>query len=216
MATWDSADLLARCRDEAQEPSAGTATTDAQWYSLLTASQHRVYRLFAQHVPHVLVGAPVALSTADGGATYTFPSSVYPLGYAEVREGTDGRVLWSGPNESWVADFVFEGDALRIPNGQTRTFSSGLYARYVTTPGTIDASTEPTLTPDWARILLVYDAVKTWASQGGLRDPSTWAQKFQHEWSGDPAVAGDVGICGALKTQIRRPGRDAMRQRRWL
>lgn len=212
---WDSADLLARARDESQEPSGGTATTDAQWYRLLTASQHRVYRLFAQHIPHVLMGAPTALTTSDGGVTYTFPSSIYPLGYCVIREGTDGRILFSGPSWSWFADFVWEGDNLRTPNGQSRTYSDGLYAQYITPPGTIDASTQPTLTPDWTRILIVYDAVKEWAGQGGLRDPSVWAQKFQHAWAGDPAVLGDVGIMGALKTQIRHPGIDGLRARRW-
>lgn len=215
MALWDSADLLQRCRDESQEPLMGTVTTDAQWYSLLTASQHRVWRLFAMHCPHVLVGAPVALSTSDGGSTYSFGATVYPLGYAELREGLDGGMLWSGPNWSNVADFVFEGNRLRVPNGQTRTFSSGLYARYVATPGTIDAATEPTLVPDWARILLVYDAVKEWAGQGDLRAPERWAQKFQHAWAGDPAVSGDVGIMGALKTQIRYPGIERKR-RQWI
>lgn len=206
MADWDSADMLQRCRDEAQEPEMGSTTTAAQWYRLLTAAQHRVYQLFAMHCPHVLVGAPVQLITNDDGHTYEFPSAVYPLGYAELREGENGRVLFSGPNWSVAADFVFEGKQLRIPNGQTRTFSGGLYARYITPPGTLDAVTEPTLEPDWARILIVLDAVKEWAGQGALRDPTMWAQKFQHRWAGDPAISGDVGIMGALKTQIRAPG----------
>lgn len=206
MADWDSADILARARDEAQEPTAGSVTTDAQWYRLLTAAQHRIYRLFAQHCPHILVEPPVALTTGDDGLTYQFPSDVYPLGYAELREGLDGRLLWSGSNWSWCGDFVFEGNQLRTPNGQSRSYSDGLYARYITPPGTIDGSNQPSLRPDWARILIVLDAVKEWAGQGGLRDPSIWAQKFQHAWAGDPSVLGDVGIMGALKTQIRFPG----------
>lgn len=214
MAPWDSADLLQKCRDEAQEPSGGTSTTDAQWYALLTTSQHRVVRLLAQHVPHAMAQGGF-LTTSNGGLSYQFDSNVYPLGYAELRDGQDGRVLWSGPDWSSSADFVFEGNQIIFPNAVTRTFSGtgGLYARYIRTPTTISAAVEPTLRPDWARILIVYDATKEWAGQGGLRDSSVWAQKFQHTWAGDPAILGDVGVLGALKTQLRYPGIDPFRRR---
>ncbi len=215
MATWDSADLLQRARDEAQEPLGGTPTTDTQWYSLLTASQLKVYRMLAATVPHANVGAPAALTTSDGGLTYAFPSSVFPLGYCVVREGLDGRVLWSGTETSWSADFVFEGDQLRTPNGQARTYSNGVYARYITMPAAISASAAPSLTPDWARILIVFDAVCEWAGQGGLRDPEPWRVKFNKAWSGDPEALGDIGVLGALRTQLRYQGVDGTRGRRW-
>lgn len=218
MALWDSADLLEKCRAEAQEPEGGTSTTDAQWYALLTTSQHKVVRLLAQHVPHVMAQAGT-LTTANGGLSYTFTDDVYPLGYAELRDGPDGPVLWSGSDWSSSADFVFEGNRIVFPNLASRIFTGSgvsgvLYARYIRTPTTISASVEPSLKPDWARILIVYDAVKEWASQGGLRDSSVWAQKFQHAWAGDPAILGDVGIMGALKTQLRYPGIDPLRRRR--
>lgn len=206
MATWDTADLLQRCRDEAQEPSSGTTTTAAQWYTLLSNAQHRVYRLFAQHVPHVLAGAPTAMTSSDGGYTYSVPSGAYPIGLAEIRDGRNGPLLVPGADFSNVADFVWEGDAIRIPHGRTRTFANGLYIKYIVPPTVIDASTEPTLTPDWARILLVYDAVEEWAGQGSLRDPAMWAAKFAKAAFGDGV---DVGIIGTLKGQIVNQGADA-------
>ena len=208
MADWDSADLLSRCRDEAQEPSGGTATTDAQWYSLLTASQHTVYRLFAQHVPHVLAGVPVAMTSSDGGYTYAVPSDAFSLGYAEVRHGRTGPLLIPGADFSDHADYVWEGNQIRIPSGRTRSFGNGLYIKHIAPPGTVDASTEPTLTPDWSRILMVYDAVKNWAAQGGLRDPSPWAQKYRETAYGDGV---DGGILGTLKSQVVNLGADGGR-----
>ena len=206
MADWDSADLLQRCRDEAQEPEAGTTTTAAQWYRLLTGAQHTVYRLFAQHVPHVLVGTPTALTSSDGGETYALPSGAFSYGYAEVRHGRAGPLLTPGADFSDRADFVLEGDSLRIPGGRTRTFGNGLYLRAVAPPGTVDASTEPTLQPSWARILMVYEAVRQWAGQGALRDPSVWAEKYREEAYGDGV---NIGILGTLKTQLVNQGADA-------
>lgn len=205
MADWDSADLLARCRDEAQEPETGTNTTAAQWYRLMTQSQHTVYRLFAQHVPHVLVSAPAAMTSSDGGATYVVPSSAFALGYAEIRHGRNGPLLLPGADFSDRADFVWEGDRIRIPHGKTRTFSNGLYIRHIAPPGTIDANTEPTLEPDWSRILIVYDAVKQWAGQGNLRDPAVWAAKYREAAYGDGV---DGGILGTLKSQLVAQGAD--------
>lgn len=217
MALWDSADLLEKCRAEAQEPEGGTSTTDAQWYALLTTSQHKVVRLIAMHAPHAMVTSAFLTKNGDG-ESYSFPDGVYPLGYAELRDGHEGPVLYQGPNWSHTADFTLRGNVILFPpNFRSREFSGfGLFAWYVPSPSTISASVEPTLKPEWARILMVYDAVKEWAGQGGLRDPSIWAQKFQHTWAGDPAISGDVGIMGALKTQFRNPGIDGLRRRgRW-
>jgi hypothetical protein len=206
VADFDSADLLARCRDEAQEPTVGTTTTAAQWYALLTASQHRVYRLFAMHVPHVLMSAPTAMTSSDSGYTYTVPSSVYPYGLAEIRHGRSGPLLTPGAEFSNTADFVWEGNKIRIPHGVSRTFGNGLYIRYIAPPSSVSASVEPTLTPDWARVLLVFDAVREWAGQGNLRDPAIWSDKFALAAFGDGL---DVGIIGTLKGQLVNQGADA-------
>lgn len=184
----------------------GTTTTDAQWYTLLSNAQHKAYRLFATHCPHVLMTAPTAMTSSDGGYTYGTPGGVYPLGLAELRHGRNGALLTPGADFSDAADFVWEGNQIRIPGGRTRTFANGLYIRYVAPPSSISASVEPTLTPDWARILLVYDAVAEWAGQGNVRDPSIWVEKYTKAAYGDGV---DIGILGALKGQLVNQGADA-------
>jgi hypothetical protein len=205
VARWDSSDLLSRCRTEAQEPESGTTTTDAAWYTLLSDAQDTVYRLFAQHVPHVLVSAPTALTSSDGGYTYATPSNAFVYGFAEIRHGRAGPLLEAGADYSSTADFVWEGDSIRMPHGRTRTFGDGLYLRYIAPPAAVSASVEPTLTPDYARVLMVYEAVKQWAGQGALRDPSIWDAKYQRAAYGDGV---DVGIIGTLKMQLANQGAD--------
>jgi hypothetical protein len=79
-----------------------------------------------------------------------------------------------------------------------RTFSSGLYIRYVPVGGTVAAATEPTL-PVQFRLLLVPRAVVLYATRGGVRDPLPFIREEQKIWSGDPNILGDLGILGALK-----------------
>src|SRR5687768_809057 len=94
---WDSADLLQRCIDMAARPTADQEMSDARWYRRLTEAQSYWYGVFAAHVPHVLYGAPVLLTTADSGATYTFPAGIFPMGRVVIRASRSGEVLTSGP-----------------------------------------------------------------------------------------------------------------------
>lgn len=208
MATWDSADLLSRVQKLTDSPTLDNSMTTAQWYTLLANAQQRVTRLLSSHVPDVLVGAPVALTSADGGYTYTFPSNDTPLGLTELRHGRGGAVLSPGADFSDYADYVWEGDLIRMPNGRTRTFPNGLYARYSVMPTDLDGSTAPTLQPPWARILVVYGAAEDWATIF-QRDPSPYARLYQREAFGDPMSAGEVGIIGALKSAVLGRGSDA-------
>jgi hypothetical protein len=208
MADWDSADLLARVKALTDSPTLDNSMTDAKWYTLLSNAQQRMYRVVASHVPEVLVGAPLALSTADGGYTYTFANSVVPMGLAEVRHGTTGEILIPGAAFSDYADFVWEGATIRMPNGTHRTFANGLYARYVAPPSAISATVQPTLLPADARILLVYSAADEWATMFG-RDPAPYARMCQKELFGDPMMPGDVGIIGRLKQSVFGRGADA-------
>lgn len=204
MAAWDSADLLARCYMEAKRPSTDTSTSDAEWYQRLSVAQDQWITVFAQHCPHVLVGAPELVTSSDGGETYDL--DYYPLGGVELRHGRRGEILIPGPEFSDAADFTIEGQTIRIPNGQTRSFANGLYARYVPTGTVISASVEPTFQPPWARQLLVLQAVADWAREGGLRDPAPYLQKLQHRAWGDPMNPGDTGVVGGLKQQYYAQG----------
>ena len=73
--------------------------------------------------------------------------------------------------------YLFESDKIRWPGQKTRTFADGPYARFVTMPGLLNASTAPTLKPLYARELIVYDAAERAAVRVGL-DPTPFGQMF--------------------------------------
>lgn len=181
MATYDSADLLARVKRLAERPSSDEEMADSDWYALLTDAQHHYYRQFATYCPNILLSAPTLLTSSDGGYTYAMPSSAVPL-YVEVYDAQNGRILQPGAYFDSNADYVWEGTRLRIPKGQTKTFDSGPYVRYIASPSDISGSTEPTLVPASARMLLVYRAAREWAMQGGYRDPSVYERAEDRLW----------------------------------
>jgi len=208
VADWDSADLLARIKRLTDAPALDEAMTDADWYQYLTQGQQRIVRIIATHAPGALMEAPATLSTADGGVTYTFPNSDFPLGYAEIRDGRAGSVLTPGSDFNEWADYVLEGSRIRMVGGRARTFGNGLYCRYVKLPAAISASSEPTLQPEPMRELIVYAGAEEWAMTGGLRDPAPYASLLQKKLSGDPMIPGDTGWLGSLKTRVFGQGSD--------
>lgn len=202
MALWDVAWMLQQAKYHFNRPSSDLGMTDAIWYALFTEGQSKWYNIIATHAPKALYGAPELLTTSDSGATYDFASTPFPGGQIELRASRSGEVLTIGEEWDSGADFTWEGDTLRVPDGQTRTFSAGPYARYVAAPTAIDASTEPTLKPPSARILIVYDALANAAVRMGSHDPATFRDLEQRAAWGDPRSPGDAGIIGALKTQV--------------
>jgi hypothetical protein len=156
--------------------------------------------------------APTALSTADSGETYTFGNDadsvpLVPLAVV-VYASKDGRILRPGTYWDLQADYVWEGDRIRFARGRTKEFSDGPYARFITPPGEISASIQPTLKPKRARALLVYRAVALWASRGGTRDPQRYFDLEERAWVGRPEI-GDYGLLGQLKTQNPFQGMEA-------
>jgi hypothetical protein len=162
MAYLDTADLLARCKRILNRPSTDAAIADADWYAFMTDAQDRAFHDLAPRVPDAMYGAPVALGTSDSGATYTFASTVFPIGHVRIyptRSAIPDSPLVEG------VDYLHEGDAIRIPNGRTRTFSDGgPWARWITPPGVIDGSTPATLIAPALR-LVVYGAVSLGAER---------------------------------------------------
>ena len=203
MAYSTSAELLAGFKFFGMIPSTAETPTDAEVYVLLSKGQEKVFEMFAVHFPEVLYGAPGLMTTADGGYTYSFASSVFPYGSVEIRSSRSGALLT--PTTDWgEGDFVWEGDSIRIPNGKTRTFADGPYARCIAPPADITASVEPTLVPAMARALIMYYALYLWAERGaGMNqaDPNRYLGMFQSAWSGDPRIPGDTGILAVLKRQ---------------
>lgn len=212
MALYDSADLLAGCKRTAARPATDgdkgptDATSDDLWYALLTEAQMLWVREFATHFPQVM-WTMEKLTTADAGLTYDFLAE--PLGDYEIRQSPTGRLLLPGPEWDPGYDFVPSGNKIRFQGQKAKQFADGPWARYVKTPGVINASTQPTLSPTHARQLLVYRACIFWAQRGGLRDPAPYQQNENDLWFGDP-LTGRVGILGALKQQVFLQGNDAV------
>lgn len=208
MACQTSAELLAYFRSECGLPTVNDELTDAAVYAYLTLAQQAVSRQVATIAPGSQVGAPELLTTADGGYTYQFAS--YPYGHAEVRESRTGELLVPGAEYDGNADFAQEGQTIRWTDGKSRTFGDGPYARYAAEPGEVDGSTEPTLKPASARVLVVYKALDMWATKGGYRDPQPYREQYNLLAWGQQ---GDPGILGALRTQYAfqggYPGRTA-------
>ena len=203
MATWDTADLVRRCLFKARRPDTDEEMLDSSgvsyWYDLLTEAQSYWYALFASYVPDALYGPPVLMTTEDCGYTYNFgtvAAPIYPMGHTEIRETRGGRVMI--PGTDWQErDFVMEGSRIRMPNGRSRTFTDGPYARFVTEPPAITAAVQPSLTPPSARILLVNRALILWAGAGGLRDPSPFEREEAANWA---------AILNRLRTQYHLAG----------
>jgi hypothetical protein len=152
------------------------------WYTFLTLAQGEVYPALFSRFPDLAFSAPILLTTADGGYTYTFGTdadgaAVRPSGHAEIYPD-----LQSIPDSPLLpgADFLLEGALIRIPNHRTRTFANGPYARMVLRPDTpISASVQPLLQPKNLRMLLVWKALESWASRPGSgASPTYYTQQY--------------------------------------
>ena len=200
MADWDSADLLARCKVLAQRPATDSQQLDADWYSFLEEGQEHWIGQFAIHCAWTNMKAPTLLTTSDSGETYDFPVGTDRPLAVTLYQSKSGRLLRPGTFWDLASDYVWEGNHIRFPGGKTKTFSDGPYARYVASPTSLDASTEPVLLPKRARKLVVYWAVAEWAARGGMRNPKPFYDLMDRAWYGNPAL-GDLGLLGELKTQ---------------
>lgn len=187
MALFDSADLLARCKVLLNRPTSDESLDDTLvWYTFLGYAQQRLMGLLAFHAPESNYGAPTLLTTGDSGLTYTFGTvasvNISPIGHIELRESKTGAMI--PPASEWdnsTLAYLFESDTIRWPGQKSRTFSDGPYARFVTMPGVLNASTAPTLKPIYARELLVYDACERAAVRIGS-DPTPFGQMFDARW----------------------------------
>jgi hypothetical protein len=205
MAIHDAAELLADCKRLAQRPSTDQQQLDPDWYAFLTDAQEHWYGQFSIHCPWVIMTAPTQMTAGSGNLTYTFGTdadgtNIEPLAVV-IFEASDGRILRPGTYWDDAADYVWEGNKIRFPRGAAKTFSSGPYARFITPPAVVSASSEPTLLPKRARKLMVYWAVAEWARRGGIRDPAPFEKKMDDVWFGKPEQPGDVGLLGELKLQ---------------
>ena len=218
MALYSSSDLLDRFRRYADRPSTDEDLLDADIYAYLTDAQVQVVGELAALFPRLLMSAPTLMTTADSGVTYTVGTdsegaTIYPFGHAEVyAQATNGQEMYGSTYGAYNGDFVFEGGAIRVPSGNTRTFNSGPYIRYVALPITISASVEPILNPKQVRVLLLYRALVLWANTGGHRDPRPFEDMYQTAWLGSNRTG---GLLAMLTTQYRQSGNAALAGVEW-
>lgn len=205
MALYDSADLLQRLRDRLARPSTDEALPDAMAYRFLGDAQRRLYELLAAHAPEAVLGAPVKLTTADSGATYTFGTdgdgaNLVPLGGLVLLASPTGPPIYPASDfDAGTDGFLWNGATIRWPGGRSRTFADGPYARFVAMPTTLDGSTAPTLQPKSARELIVYEAAALAAERLGM-DSTPHRLAFDRRWP---------ELLLALKTQFSGAGRRA-------
>jgi hypothetical protein len=207
MALFDGPDLLSRCQRMAKRPAIDADMTSTTWYDILTEAQLHWTRVLATHCPAANYGAPEQLYTPDAGQTYYFQDGNHnPVdfwGEVELRNGRNGELVQVGDEFDPRTELAPEQNYFRVPSGQTRTFTNGLWGRKVAVPSTLDGGTNvPTMKPVYARILLVYRACIIYASRGGYFDPQPYIDLETKTAFGDSRQPGDIGIIATLKRQV--------------
>lgn len=167
---YTSADLLQRFNDLTGRPASGDSMSDAQKYARLADAQNVVWEDAVSRVPQAFYskaayGSTPTLTTTDQ-QIFTFGTDVngsplFPVGKFRIFQN-----LQSIPDYPWVEgiDYLVEGSQIRIPNNQT--WGGTLYWRGAAPLETLSASVQPSITPTWARILIVYEAVRRYAEEG--------------------------------------------------
>ncbi len=161
---WQSADLLTRFNSYAGRPITD-GITDASKYERIADGQEAVIAELAAVAPRSLYGAPTAMTSADGGYTWTFGTdgngyANFPLGNASIYPNLDAV-----PDYPWQPglDYLDEGTTIRIPNNIA--WQGPLYWYGITAPQRISASVQPSIMPPQARVLIVIQAVIIFASE---------------------------------------------------
>lgn len=173
MALYDSAWCLAKFNTLAGRPASGDSITDAAKYERLAEGQSRVIAEMSFRCPDSLMPHASTLPTMTsvaGGNIFTFGTdgdgyAIAPMGKARIFDSPA-----SFPQYAWVEgwDYVNEGTQIRLTNN--RTWTAPLYWYGITLPASLSASVQPALFPEPSRILIVYEAVKLYAQEGGTRN----------------------------------------------
>lgn len=171
---WQSTDLLAMLNRYTQRPTTDSIT-DTTKYRRLTEAQNRVVAMIAGIAPNslypkVAYGSIPTLTTTDN-QVFTFgldsnDYAVFPMGNAKIFTS-----LNQIPNTPWVegVNYMNEGTQIRIPNNLT--YTGTLYWYGMQQPSDIDATHHPSLLPEASRELIVLEAAKQFAEEGG-RNPN--------------------------------------------
>jgi hypothetical protein len=159
--------------------SSGDSISDADKYVRLTDAQLYVINDAAPRCPksfysHAAYGSLPTLTSSDGGKIFTFGTDLngdplFPIGKVRIFQS-----LASYPDFPWVEgyDYINEGNQIRIPNNTT--YGGTLWWRGIAPPIAISASNQPTITPPNFRLLIVYEAVRRYALEGGTRNAALY------------------------------------------
>jgi len=207
MPLWDRADLLTRVRDLIRRPSTDAAVTDAKLYRYLTAAESQAFEELGLTTPHALWSAPVQLTTSDGGATYTFGNDANANPLVPIRVDVF-RSRGDIPDYPLIEgdDYLWEGEIIRIPQGRTRSFAGGPWARYIAPAIEITAAQGPTLTPHAARELLILGAAIRSGREGAMREVTDWERDYAtalQRWR--TRLGNTVGTQGRGEIGAQRP-----------
>lgn len=166
---WTSNDLLQRFAAMAGLPAQG-APSVAQRFGWLADGESEVINRIAAVKPSILYGAPTAMTTADGGLTFTFGTdgngyALFPMGQAGIYPSLNAI-----PGGAWVPgqDYLDEGTTIRMVNATP--YTGTLYWYGITPKQQMSASVQPVLYPPPIRMLSVIWATKCFAEAGGIRN----------------------------------------------
>jgi hypothetical protein len=188
MATYTASNLLTLFNTYAGRPESGDAISDATKYDYLTRAQDVVIADFASRIPeplysHVAYGSTPTLTALDSTNQVFFFSSSnvngdyeFPIGKANIYDS-----LSAIPDNPLVEgqDYLWEGAYIRIPSN--RSHSGTLYWRGVAAAAVLSSSGSTlTLSPPPARVLVVYEAVRQFATTE-VRNPEL-AQSMASEY----------------------------------
>jgi hypothetical protein len=218
VALFDVADCFTRAVRLLARPTADEAFTDVTTgdvlYGILDDAQRDIATRIAWQIPDVAYEPPTQLTTADSGVTYTFGldadgNPIIPLGQIELR-GNGARGVPILPGNDWADTtdvYLMDTDpntgagVVRWPGQRSRTFSNGLWARYVKPCRQItSASSTVTLKPYVARQLIPPKAAEI-AAIRLMQDPAPFAARYEELWG---------LVLAALKTQQHGQGLRAL------
>lgn len=179
---WQSTDLLTRFNQVAGRPTTD-AITAAQKYVFLSDGQESALAEIAGITPRQLYGAPTAMTSSDGGLTWSFGTdgngyALFPMGRASIYPSLNAI-----PDYPWRpgVDYLDRGTTVVMPNNIP--WSGALYWVGITPPVQIDATNQPIIQPPPARTLIVTRSVQQFAEQF-LRNAAL-ADQMQIRWDRD-------------------------------
>lgn len=170
MATFTSADLLELFNAYAARPLGGDSVSNLSKYQRLARAQNTVLADLAARIPepaysHVAYASTPQLTTTDN-QVFTFGTDAngdasFPIGKVNIYPSLEAI-----PDYPWQegVDFLWEGTQIRIPNN--RTYEGTLYWRGIAPMQEISATVQPTISPPPLRLLIVIEAVRSFAAEG--------------------------------------------------